>query len=248
MIWFGNLNRILATSDPGAFGPLPEDRRMLRALQAVAERAPQLSGRALVEALAATGWVDETTAARLLPTFVHFDPDQHFSEYLRRLSFRGPSAATAFREGVRCVFEELIGGATLDERGPEPLIRFRSGGREGVVIAHPEVSFTIGGATRDAILAAAEEVPDTLVVVARNFERGTAAQLSGLLAGTEVPGTLLTVNLLLGIRAMSLRYRPDEERVIRLLSRGRPLRSRDIAVLGERPATGAVNTTAALPA
>ena len=234
MIWFGNLNRILATSDPDAFGPMPEDHRMLRALRAVAERSPQLTGRPLIEALAATGWVDGATAQRLLPTFVHFDPDRHFSEYLRSLSFRGRSAATDFRDGVRCIVEELTGEAALGEDGPEPAIRFRTGELEGIVLAHSEVSFTIGGATREAVLAAVEEMPDSLVIVARNFDRGTAEHLSGLLSDTGVPGTLVTVNLLLGLRAMQLRYRPSDERVARLLAIGRPLRSVDIASLGER--------------
>lgn len=234
MIWFGNLNRILATADPDAFGPVPEDDRMLHALRTVAERAPQLSGRPLIDALAATGWVDGATAQRLLPTFVHFDPDRHFSDYLRSLSFRGRSAAPDFRHGVRCIVEELTGEGVLDEGGAEPAIRFRTGDREGLVLAHPEVSFTIGGATRDAVLAAVEEMPDALVIVARNFERGTADHLSGLLAGTGVPGTLLTVNLLLGVRAMNLRYRPSPQRIVHLLATGRPLRSCDIAVLGER--------------
>lgn len=233
MIWFGNLNRILATTDPDAFGPVPEDDRMLHALRSVAERAPQLSGRPLVDALAATGWVDGATAQRLLPTFVHFDPDRHFSEYLRSLSFRGRSAAADFRDGVRCIVEELTGDGAMDEGGPEPAIRFRTGDLEGIVLAHPEVAFTIAGATRDAIMAAVEEMPDTLVVVARNFERGAADHLSGLLSGTGVPGTLVTVNLLLGLRAMKLRYRPSAERVVRLLAAGRPLRSCDIALLGE---------------
>lgn len=234
MIWFGNLNRILATTDPEAFGPLPEHRRMLQALQAVAERAPQLSGQPLIDALAATGWVDQRTAQRLLPTFIHFDPDRHFSEYLRSLSFRGRSAAHEFREGVRCIVEELTGDGTVAEVGPETAVRFRTGDLEGVVLAHPEVSFTIGGTTRDALAAAVEEMPDVLVVVARNFDRGTADQLSGILARTGVPGTLVTVNLLLGLRAMKLRYRPAEDRVVQLLGAGRPLRSCDIARLGER--------------
>src|SRR5690606_22820976 len=97
--------------------------------------------------------------------------------------------------------------------GAEPMIRFASGALEGVVLAHPEVSFTINGSTRDAVLAAAEEMPDTIVIVARNFEKGAAAHLSGLLADTEVPGTLVTVNLLLGIRAIALRYQPGVERI-----------------------------------
>src|SRR5690606_19837517 len=99
MIWFGNLNRILPEPDPAAFGPLPERTRMLRALEWVAERAPQLSGSALLDALAGTGWIDRSAAERLLPEFRHFDPDRHFSDTLRRLSFRGRSAAEDFRRG-----------------------------------------------------------------------------------------------------------------------------------------------------
>lgn len=207
---------------------------MLHALRTVAEHAPQLSGGDLVSALEATGWVDGDTARRLLPAFVHFDPDRHFADYVRSLSFRGRGAQADFRAGVRSIFDDLIGGATIDERGAEPLIRFASGELQGVALAHPEVSFTINGSTRDAVLAAAEEMPDTIVIVARNFEKGAAAHLSGLLADTEVPGTLVTVNLLLGIRAIALRYQPGVERVVRLLSAGRPIRSTDIATLGER--------------
>ena len=51
-----------------------------------------------------------------------------------------------------------------------------------------------------------------------------------------MPGTLVTVNLLLGIRAISLRYQPSPTRVIALLGYGRPLRSADIARLGDRVA------------
>lgn len=234
MIWFGNLNRILPEPDPGAFGPLPERTRMLRALEWVAERAPQLSGPALLEALAGTGWVDRASAERLLPEFRYFDPDRHFSDALRRLSFRGRSAAEDFRRGVRCVVEEVTGSAIMGEVGPEPAIRFRSGEREGIVLAHPEVGFTIAGKTREAVEAAVEEMPDVLVVVARNFEKSTADQLSAILERTEVPGTLVTVNLLLGIRATALRYQPSADRVVELLGRGRPLRSADVARLGDR--------------
>ena len=42
------------------------------------------------------------------------------------------------------------------------------------------------------------------------------------------------MNLLLGIRAMALRYQPSPGRVIDLLGSGRPLRSADIARLGDR--------------
>jgi hypothetical protein len=42
------------------------------------------------------------------------------------------------------------------------------------------------------------------------------------------------VNQLLGIRAITLKYQPNTERVVQLLSLGRPVRSADIAMLGER--------------
>lgn len=234
MIWFGNLNRILPGTAPQAFGPAPERARMQHALEWVAERKPQLAGAELLDALAASGWVDRATAERLLPEFRHFDPDRHFSDHLRRLSFRGRSAASEFRSGIRCIVEEITGSGALEAIGPEPGIRFRCGDREGVVLAHPEVSFTISGDTRAAIEAAAEDVPDVLVVIARNFSQSTAAQLSGMLHRTEVPGTLITVNLLLGIRAVTLRYQPHRERLLGLLGSGRPLRSADIARLGDR--------------
>lgn len=234
MIWFGNLNRILATPVPDGFGPLHERRRMLNALERVAEHSPQLSGASLVAALAETGWVDEATAVRLLPSFDHFDPDRHFSDYLRKLSFRGRSAGEEFRQGVRQIVEEVVGHGRIDEVGPERGVRFARDTYEGVVLAYPEVSFTIGGPTRDAIDAAIQEMPDALLVVARNFDQHAADQLSGVLAGTGVPGTLVTVNLLLGIRAITLRYQPSVDRVIDLLGAGRPLRSADIARLGDR--------------
>lgn len=234
MIWFGNLNRILPEPDPAAFGPLPERTRMLRALEWVAERAPHLTGATLLDALAGTGWIDRGSAERLLPEFRHFDPDRHFSDSLRRLSFRGRSAVDDFRRGVRCVVQEVTGDAIIGDIGPEVGIRFRSGEREGVVLAHPEVSFTISGKTREAVEAAVEEMPDVLVVVARNFEKSAADQLAATLSRTGVPGTLVTVNLLLGIRATALRYQPSPDRVIELLGCGRPLRSADVARLGDR--------------
>lgn len=234
MIWFGNLNRILAVADPEAFGPLSEERRMQRALEAVAEQAPLLSGDLLLDALAATGWVDRSTAKRLMPAFRHFDADRHFADYLRRLSFRGRSAEIEFRRGIRCVFQDLLGDGSVDPDEAGELLRFRRGDYEGVVLAHPEVSFSIGGPTRDRIQAAREQLPDALVVVARNFDGQAAAQVSSLLARSEVPGTLVTVNLLLGIRATTLRYQPPLERVMSVLAAGGTLRSRDIARLGDR--------------
>lgn len=234
MIWFGNLNRILPSPAPEAFGSRPEHERMQRALEWVAEQRPQLDGAALIDALADSGWVDRSTAARLLPAFRHFDPERHFSDHLRRLSFKGRSAAAEFRSGIRCILEDITGHAALDEGTHEPVVRFRSGVREGAVLAYPEVGFTISGDTRQAVEGLMEEMPDTLVIVARNFDRGAAAQLSGMLHRSEIPGTLVTVNLLLGVRAISLRYQPGPDRVIDLLAAGRPLRSADIARLGDR--------------
>src|SRR5688500_4636015 len=116
---------------------------MQMALERVAELTPGLSGTSLVEAAAATGWVDRATAERLLPHFRHFDPDRHFSEYLRRLSFRGHSAEEEFRSGIRCVVEEITGNGRIGQIGPEKCVRFSTSDREGIVLAQPEVGFTI---------------------------------------------------------------------------------------------------------
>lgn len=234
MIWFGNLGSILGTPVPEGFGLLAETARMRHALERAAERAPHLRGAELLDALEATGWVDRATAARLLPHFSHFDPDRHFADYLRRLSFRGRSVGDEFRLGVRHVMEEVVGEGTIDEVGPEPAVRFRNGEYEGVVLAYPEVSFGIGGRTREALDAAVAEMPDAVLLVARNFDPHAAEQLSGLLAGTGVRGTMVTLNLLLGIRAITLRYQPTLERVAGVLGTGRPLRSADVARLGDR--------------
>lgn len=234
MIWFGNLEHHIAGPLPDGFGMASETVRMQRALERVAEIAPGLEGHALVNALSMTGFVDQATARRLLPTFQHFDPDRHFSEYLRRLSFRGRPAADEFRTGVRCLVEEITGNGALDQVGTEPCIRFASHGFEGIVLAQPEVGFTIAGRTRDAIHASIDEMPDAVVVVARNFERGTADQLSSILSRTGVPGTLVTVNLMLGIRASVLRYQPGVDRIAGVLATGGMLRSADIACLGDR--------------
>lgn len=236
MIWFGSLNRLVVTPPAESFALLTDATRMQHALERVAETHPGLSGPALVEALEETGWVDRLTAERLLPHFRHFDADRHFSEYLRRLSFRGASAVDEFRSSVRCIVEELTGDGRLDQIGPEPCVRFTSGDVEGVVLAQPEVSFTIAGRTREAVLAAIEEMPDVLLVVARNFDRAAADQLGSLLNRTGLQGTLVTVNLLLGIRAITLRYQPIPHRIFEVLSSGGALRSSDIARLGDRVA------------
>ena len=235
MIWFGNLERFFVGPVPAGLPGSPEDRRMQFALERVAEVAPGLSGDDLLQALEATGWVDRRTAERLLPAFRQFDADQHFCEYMRRLSFRGRGAEDDFRSGIRCVLDEIVGSGRVGSAGPEPCIRFTTGGSEGVVFAHPEVGFTIAGKTREAVLAAVEEMPDTIVVVARTFDRAAAEQLGSILYRTGVPGTLVTVNLLLGIRATVLRYGASPERVVKLLARGATLRSADVAPLGDRP-------------
>ena len=234
MIWFGNLPLPAPRALPrGDAGETPHVR-MARALRAVAAREPHLSGRALLDAIEATGGVDRETAERLLPWFRHFDADRCFTENVRRLALKGVAAADEFRGVVRYVVEDLTGSGEVAEVGPEPAIRFRGGEREGIVLAYPQVGFSLGGEARRAVEAAVEEMPDALVIVARNFTESAAEQLAGMLAGTEVPGTLLTVNLLLGLRAVKLRYGPSPERVIDTLGAGRPLRSVDVALLGNR--------------
>ena len=234
MIWFGNLSQALRIPVAAVLPPGEENARMEKALRAVAARDPQLEGEALLDALAATGWVDRPTAARLLPCFRHFDADRWFAESLRSLSLKGPTAAEEFRARVGRVFGELTGNARLDTLGPEDAVRFTLGGREGVVLAYPAVQFSLGGNAAKAVEAAVEEMPDALVIVARNFQDGARGQLSAMLHRTGVPGTLVTVNLLLGMRATALRYQPAPERVVDLLSVGRPLRTQDVATLGDR--------------
>lgn len=234
MIWFGRVPHAYTVVPPHSPAAGDERARMRQALQHVAAHAPHLGGDALLDALAETGWVDREAAARLLPSFRDFDADRYFAEHLRRLSLRGTRVAEEFRGGVRRVVEDVVGSAELEGVGPEDAIRFRSGDREGIVLAYPEVGFSLGGSTRQSLAAAVEEMPDALVLVARNFQEGTADQLASILSGTGVPGTLVTVNLLLGIRAVTLRYQPTPERVIATLGAGRPLRSADVALLGNR--------------
>jgi hypothetical protein len=233
MIWFGNLSalpqgssHVLAVGDDHA--------RMDLALRWVAARAPHLYGATLLDALEETGLVDRATAARLLPTFRTFDADKVFADSLRALSLKGPSASEEFRSRVGRVVEDVAGGARLESVGPESGIRFGRGEKQGVLLAYPQVQFTLGGAASQAVTAAVEEMPDALVIVARNFADGTAAQLRAVLERTGIPGTLVTVNLLLGMRAIALKYQPTEARVFGLLGSGGALRSRDIAVLGDR--------------
>ncbi|HEX2094291.1 MAG TPA: hypothetical protein VHG28_17950 [Longimicrobiaceae bacterium] len=234
MIWFGNLPQpAFRRADPELFRG-NERARMAQALRMVAAREPHLTGDALLEALTATGGVDWETAERLLPWFRDFDRDRHFTEDLRRISLKGTTVADEFRVRVRRVVEDIAGSGHLGEVGPEEGIRFRTGEHEGIVLAYPQTGFTLGGATRQAVAAAVEEMPDALVIVARHFQEGTADHLAGVLSGSEVPGTLVTVNLLLGIRAVALRYQPSPDRIVDTLGAGRPLRSVDVALLGNR--------------
>lgn len=235
MIWFGNLSHALGLMVPASVpAPGGETTRMEHALRAVASYAPQLEGEALLDALAATEWVDRTTAARLLPCFRHFDRDRWFAESLRSLSLKGPLVADEFRTRIGRVVEDLTGNSRVEDVGPEGAVRFTLGDREGIVLAYPAVQFTLGGNAARAVEAAAEEMPDALVIVARNFQDGTGGQLRSMLERTEVPGTLVTVNLLLGMRATALKYQPSPDRVLELLSTGRPLKTQDVAKLGDR--------------
>jgi hypothetical protein len=235
MIWFGNLAHALRIPMP-ALVQGDEGQRMEAALRHVASHAPHLEGDALLDALAETGMVDAATARRLLPCYRHFDADRWFAESLRSLSLKGPLVADEFRGRIGRVVEDLTGNARIGEVGPEGAVRFTVGGREGIVLAYPAVQFTLGGPAVKAVEAAVEEMPDALVIVARNFQDSTRAQLSSMLSRTEVPGTLVTVNLLLGMRATALKYQPSPERVVDLLSVGRPIRTQDVAGLGERVA------------
>jgi hypothetical protein len=233
MIWFGNLAHALRIPVPALVGG-DDGQRMEAALRHVAAHAPHLQGDALVEALAATGMVDRGTARRLLPCYRHFDADRWFAESLRSLSLKGPLVADEFRGRIGRVVEDLTGNARIEEVGPEGAVRFTLRDREGIVLAYPAVQFTIGGPAAKAVEAAVDQMPDALVIVARNFQDNTGAQLASMLSRTEVPGTLVTVNLLLGLRATALKYQPSPERVVDLLSLGRPIRTQDVATLGER--------------
>jgi len=233
MIWFGNLSHALRIPVPAIVAG-DESQRMEAALRLVAAHAPHLDGDALLDALAATGYVDHATARRLLPCYRHFDPDRWFAESLRSLSLKGPLVADEFRGRIGRVMEDLTGNARVGELGPEGAVRFTNNGREGIVLAYPAVQFSIGGTAKTAVEAAAEEMPDALVIVARNFQDGTFGQLRSMLTNTGIPGTLVTVNLLLGIRATALKYQPSPDRVVDLLSVGRPIRTQDVATLGER--------------
>jgi hypothetical protein len=234
MIWFGRHPGLRLPPVTRGRVPVRDRERMRAALEHVAARAPHLCGEALLHALEETGWIDRPTAERLLHEFRDFNPDRYFAEHMRRLSFRGPSAAEEFRAGIGRIVEDLFGATEETEVGAEPGFRFRHEEREGLVLAYPEVNLTIGGGLRDAVAAAVEQMPDALVLVARNFQNGTADQFRAMLAGTEVPGTLITVNLLLGLRATTLRYQPSPARVAELLGAGRPLHTTDVARLGNR--------------
>lgn len=235
MIWFGNLAHALRIPVPALAGGGDEGQRMEAALRAVAAHAPHLEGDALLDALADTGLVERRAAARLLPCYRHFDADRWFADSLRSLSLKGPLVADEFRGRVGRVVEDLTGDARVGAVGEEGAVRFTRGAREGIVLAYPAVQFSLGGPALKAVEAAVEEMPDALVIVARNFQDQAGAQLAGVLARSGVPGTLVTVNLLLGMRAMALKYQPSPDHVVDLLSIGRPIRTQDVARLADRP-------------
>ena len=190
MIWFGNLNRILPQPDPAAFGPLPERARMLRALKWVAERAPHLTGSSLLDALAGTGWVDRghrasdscRSSATSTPTATSPIPSAG-SPFAADPPPRSSAAASG------CVMEEVTGDGD-DGRGGtgagDPLPH--RGSARGSSSPTPRCPSPSRAGRATAVEAAVEEMPDVLVVVARNFERSTAAQLAAVLERTEVPG------------------------------------------------------------
>ncbi len=238
MIWFGNLERILLGTEPGQDFQYSESRRMQLALERVAEVRPDLGGADLLDALAATGWVDRPAAERLLPHFRHFDPDLHFSDHIRQLSFRGNAAGEDFRNGIHQVVREITGNAARADLAGTGAVAFTEGDRQGLVLPFPEVGLTISGRTRTAVAAAAEQVPDALVLVARTFHPAATDQLRDALRRTDVPGTLVSVNLLLGIRGFAIRYQPPAHRIVDLLAHGGALRSAQVATLGERRAAG----------
>lgn len=235
MIWFGPRAGSFAPPTSSRAvpdrAPLAASARMYRALTDVATHSPQLTGRGLVVALAETGWVDILEAERMLPCFPKWDADRCFAEGLRRLSFRGIAVADEFRGRVARAVQDILGDVEL--RDDDGVLRFSVGSHEGVVLAHAEVDWTPGGESRTALARLAAEMPDSVAVVARSFRSSAAAEVSGLL-GREVPGTLISVNQLLGMRAAALKLQPPRERFLELLAVGRTLRSADLAPLGER--------------
>lgn len=231
MIWFGRHPGLHIPSPVRGRVPVRDRDRMRAALEQIAAHAPHLTGAELLDALGDTGWIDRATAKRLLPEFRNFDPDRHFAEHMRRLSFRGPSASDEFHAGIGRIVADLFGSSRETEIAAELAFRFQHAEQEGLILGYPMVQLAIGGTLQEAVTSAIEEVPDALVIVARNFHPAAAEQLRGLLSSSEVPGTLITINLLLGVRATVLRYQPHKSRVVRLLGAGRPLRSADVARL-----------------
>jgi len=233
MIWFGHL-----TLQPAHGSPIdraqPELARMKMALRWVAARAPELRGEHLAAALVSTGWVDLEEARRLIPLFSHFDADAHFAEELRRLSFRGMSVVDEFHQRIGRILVDLTGRFAMDDVAGERCLRFRDEGREGLVFAYPLVGLSLGGGLTAALRTSAGEMPDSVVIVARTFRPDFEAQVRGLMHGSDVPCTLVTVNRLLGVRAVTLAYRPPRADVFRLLGQGGLIGSAAVAHLADR--------------
>ena len=233
MIWFGHLT-LQSAERPPVDRARPELARMEMALRWVAARAPELRGETLAAALVSAGWVDLEEARRLLPLFSRFDADRHFADELRRLSFRGMSVLDEFHGRIGRVLVDLAGRFALDEVAGERCLRFRDGEREGLVFAYPRVGLSLGPGLTAALRDAAETMPDSVVIVARSFRPDFEAQVRGLMHGTDVPCTLITVNRLLGVRAVALAYRPPRADVLGLFEQGGLVGSAAVAHLADR--------------
>ena len=198
---------------------------VVRAWELVAARQPDLDGEALLEALAATGWVDRRTAARIVPTLADFDPFTHFARSLRRLGWRGRRATPAFRRAVVTLFRGLPGAAVTEGR--------RWLEAYGMpVLAYAEVGWSPGRPPGEELTAAAA-AGLAVVVVATSFDDES-------LRRAPVPLTALTTNRLLGMAAVIRHYRPEPAAVRALLERGGWVTSSDVARLAEARTTGAM--------
>lgn len=231
MIWFGeNFVPVFTPRDrEGEFS------RMQRGIRWVAERTPGATGEELVSALSESGWVSTETARRLLPYFRDFDADRYFAERLRRLSFRGELAVDEFRRRIGQVMVDLTEeGERVVLSGGAEAVRFRAGERDGLVFAFPEVSYAVDPELRAAVPDVLEHFPHTVVLVARNFRPGAEAAFRSLFRGQEIAPTTVTVNRLLGLRAVALRYRTPADRVMDLLCSGSGVSTRAVARLGDR--------------
>jgi len=168
-------------------------------------------------------------------TSANFDPDRHFAESLRRLSFRGELAVDEFRRRIGQVMVDLTeDGEKVVLPGGAEAVRFRAGDRDGLVFAFPEVSYAVDAELRAAVPDVMEHFPHAVVLVARNFRAGAEASFRSLFRGQEIAPTLVTVNRLLGLRAVALRYGTPAELVMDMFCCGGSVSTRAVARLGDR--------------